>query len=116
MWLGAGGMSLSTHVLDMAAGRPAEGVPVRLERSGGPDVAGLDVGWTAVAEVVTDGDGRAGGLPLPAVGLYRLVFDTAARSPFFPEVVITFRVADPAQHHHVPLLLAPYGYSTYRGS
>ncbi|MET1074277.1 MAG: hydroxyisourate hydrolase, partial [Umezawaea sp.] len=47
---------------------------------------------------------------------YRLVFDTGPISPFFPEVVLTFRVADPAEHHHVPLLLSPFAYSTYRGS
>ena len=102
--------TLSTHVLDTAAGRPAAGVAVRLESRDG-DV--LDQG-------VTDGDGRVGSLggELGPAG-YVLRFDTGAYwSPgagFFPEVVIVFTVADD-RHHHVPLLLSPYGYSTYRGS
>jgi len=102
--------TLSTHVLDTAAGRPAAGVAVRLESRDG-DV--LDQG-------VTDGDGRVGSLggELGLAG-YVLRFDTGAYwssgSGFFPEVVIVFTVADD-RHHHVPLLLSPYGYSTYRGS
>lgn len=132
-------MSLSTHVLDTAAGRPASGVPVRLERavagtggdgdsgggesdrgggdgddSGGGGSGGLV--WTAVASRVTDADGRVRDLPAHEAGTWRLVFDTAARSVFFPEITVVFVVTDPAEHHHVPLLLAPYGYSTYRGS
>jgi 5-hydroxyisourate hydrolase len=108
-------MGLSTHVLDTARGRPAAGVPVRLERGESrPDLGGA--GWTVVTEAVTDADGRVGGLPLTAPGPWRLVFDTSARSAFFPEVSIAFHVTDPAEHHHVPLLLAPFGYSTYRGS
>jgi 5-hydroxyisourate hydrolase len=102
--------TLSTHVLDTAAGRPAAGVAVRLESRDG-DV--LDQG-------VTDRDGRVGSLggELGPAG-YVLRFDTGAYwssvSGFFPEVVIVFTVADD-RHHHVPLLLSPYGYSTYRGS
>ncbi|CAO5164206.1 5-hydroxyisourate hydrolase [Frankia sp. AiPs1] len=103
-------MSLSTHVLDTAAGCPATGVRVRLERDEPAS------GWRLAAEAVTDVDGRVGALPLTAPGRWRLVFDTSARSEFFPEVTIAFEVGDPAEHHHVPLLLAPYGYSTYRGS
>ena len=99
--------TLSTHVLDTAAGRPAAGVGVRLETREG-DV--LDQG-------VTDGDGRIGSLGGElALGAYVLRFDTAAYlSGFYPEVVVVFTVADD-RHHHVPLLLSPYGYSTYRGS
>jgi 5-hydroxyisourate hydrolase len=104
-------MSLSTHVLDTARGRPAAGVRVRLSRV--PDGAVL-------AEGETDGDGR---LRLPDAatekGVYRLTFDTGAYlgpDAFFPEVAVVFTVADPAEHHHVPLLLSPFGYSTYRGS
>jgi 5-hydroxyisourate hydrolase len=114
--------SLSTHVLDSATGRPAEGMAVTLavgaeaDRSGGPLWLPLGVG-------VTDPDGRFNkwepGLRGP--GNYRLTFDTerwfAARDRecFYPEVTITFTVnAD--VHYHVPLLLAPYAYSTYRGS
>jgi len=97
--------TLSTHVLDTATGTPAAGIAVRLEsRSGEP----LDSG-------VTDTDGRIGSLggDLP-LGEYVLRFDTRG-SGFFPEVVIVFTVADD-RHHHVPLLLSPFGYSTYRGS
>jgi hydroxyisourate hydrolase len=105
-------MTLSTHVLDTALGEPAAGVPVRLERAN-------DGGWVAVAAGVTDADGRLRDW-VPAehwhAGTYRLVFDTAARSAFFPEVTVVFFVAEPSRHHHVPLLLSPYGYSTYRGS
>ena len=96
--------TLSTHVLDTAAGRPAAGVPVTL----------LDASGQVVAENVTDTDGRIGSLGGElAAGTYRLRF--ATDGPFHPEVVIAFRVtAD--EHHHVPLLLSPYGYTTYRGS
>ncbi len=104
-------MGLSTHVLDTAAGSPAGGVPVRLERA----EPGRTI-WTLVSEAVTDGDGRIAGLLLTASGMWRLVFDTSEHSAFFPEVTIAFAVTDPAEHHHVPLLLAPFGYSTYRGS
>lgn len=103
-------MSLSTHVLDAALGRPAPGVAVRLE---GPD--------GVRAEGRTDDDGRIKGWP-SGRGVHRLVFDTGeyfARrgvTAFYPEVVIAFTVADPGQHYHVPLLLSPFAYSTYRGS
>jgi 5-hydroxyisourate hydrolase len=100
---------ITTHVLDLAAGRPAAGVPVALERKTGDDT------WTTLARTKTDDDGRARDLAAPpARGRYRLVFD--APSAFFPEVAIQFVVDDPAEHLHVPLLLSPYGYSTYRGS
>ncbi|GAA1508976.1 hydroxyisourate hydrolase [Sphaerisporangium rubeum] len=107
-------MSLSTHVLDATLGRPAEGVAVRLERDG-----------RAVATGSTDHDGRLRDwLPdgEPEAGTYRLVFGTGEYftrlgvDAFYPEVVVTFTVADPAAHHHVPLLLSPFAYSTYRGS
>ena len=105
-------MTLSTHVLDTGAGEPAPGVPVRLERQ-------HDGGWREVASGMTDDDGRLRDW-VPAddwhAGTYRLVFDTAARSAFFPEVSVLFFVAEPGRHHHVPLLLSPYGYTTYRGS
>ena len=104
--------AITTHVLDTAAGRPAVGVPVRLEAIH-PD------GVTVLADAVTDDDGRVADLGPDQVeaGTYRLVFDTAAyQHGFFPEIGITFTVADPAQHYHVPVLLSPYAYSTYRGS
>ena len=105
-------MSVSTHVLDSVVGRPAAGVAVRL-------FAGDDL----LAEGVTDRDGRCR-LTGDATGLgtHRLVFATGAwsqaqgRETFWPEVVLTFAVREPAEHHHVPLLLAPFAYSTYRGS
>jgi len=111
---------ITTHVLDTSRGRPAAGVPVLLETQtdGG--------GWQTLGRGETDADGRLRGLLAEgaklAAGLYRLTFDTAAyfdsqgTEGFYPEVAITFRVADAAQHYHVPLLLSPYGYSTYRGS
>jgi 5-hydroxyisourate hydrolase len=113
-------MSLSTHVLDAALGRPAAGMLVRLE-------AAREGGWTRLAETRTDRDGRARealtGAGAPVGGLHRLVFDTAGyfaetgvKEYFYPEVVVCFIVADPAVHYHVPLLLSPFAYSTYRGS
>lgn len=104
--------TLSTHVLDTAGGRPAGGVAVTLETADG----------TVLAQAVTDADGRVGHLAadLPA-GDLRLRFDTgawyAARAEvaFYPEVVVAFTVAGD-EHYHVPLLLSPFGYSTYRGS
>jgi 5-hydroxyisourate hydrolase len=105
-------MSVSTHVLDSVAGRPAVGIAVRL-------FAGEDL----LAEAVTDRDGRCRLTEDPtAVGTHRLVFATGpwfaeqGRESFYPEVVLTFVVQEPAEHHHVPLLLAPFAYSTYRGS
>ena len=110
---------LSTHVLDLARGRPAAGVPVRLE------VQRQD-GWVELREATTDEDGRVPRL-LPDSGAlvpgdYRLTFDTAAYfalhevEGFYPAITVAFTVRDAAQHHHVPLLLSPFGYSTYRGS
>ena len=113
-------MSLSTHVLDNASGMPAPGLPVRLERRSSGQEA--DTGWVAVADGVTDADGRLRDwVPADqwAAGAYRLTFDTAAHlgpDAFFPEVTVTFLVSEPELHHHVPLLLSPYAYTTYRGS
>ena len=110
--------AITTHVLDTSSGRPAAGVATRLDRHAG---AGA---WVEVGRGVTDADGRVRDLltsPLVA-GPYRLIFDTGAyfratNAPcFYPQVTIEFEVRDPAQHHHVPLLLSPFGYSTYRGS
>jgi hydroxyisourate hydrolase len=106
---------LSTHVLDTARGEPAHGVPVRLERA-------RDGGWTPVASGTTDSDGRLRDWVPSAAwapGAYRLIFDAAALhgpAAFFPEVAVAFRVTDPDRHHHIPLLLSPFGYTTYRGS
>jgi 5-hydroxyisourate hydrolase len=100
-------MSLSTHVLDTARGIPAVGVPIRLETTE----------RIFVGDGVTDPDGRLRWDEV-GTGRYRMIIDTAAylgADAFFPEVAITFTVTD-ARHHHVPLLLSPFGYSTYRGS
>lgn len=108
-------MSLSTHVLDAMTGRPAAGVAVRLESR-------VDDGWRTVAEGRTDADGRIGALGDPGQGVHRLRFDTGAHfatagvETFYPEVTVTFTVVDAGAHHHVPLLLSPFAYSTYRGS
>ena len=101
---------ITTHVLDTSTGRPAAGLAVRLERDG-----------TVLAEGHTDDDGRWVGLPgeRTTAGDYRLVFATGAHfagASFHPRVTVEFSVADVAEHHHVPLLLSPYGYTTYRGS
>ncbi|MEW5812626.1 MAG: hydroxyisourate hydrolase [Actinomycetota bacterium] len=105
-------MSLSTHVLDATTGRPATGVAVTLRSAGGEVAAG-----------VTDDDGRIGLLAAELEnGTYRLRFDTASYftargvTGFYPEVLIVFEVTDAKAHHHVPLLLSPYAYSTYKGS
>jgi 5-hydroxyisourate hydrolase len=104
---------ITTHVLDTARGRPAANVGVTLER--GPD-------WTRVGSGRTGDDGRLAALGSPdAPGSYRLRFDTGAyfesagTAAFFPEVTVEFAVEKPEEHHHIPLLLSPYGYSTYRG-
>ncbi len=112
--------AITTHVLDISRGRPANGVAVRLEL----EVA--DGSWKQIGTGFTDVDGRAKDL-LPErfalhSGVYRLVFDTDAYfaaqgvEGFYREVSITFTIRDPAQRYHVPLLLSPFGYSTYRGS
>ena len=110
--------AITTHVLDTARGRPAAGVAVVLER--------LADGGATLGRGATDADGRLRDL-LPAgeplePGAYRLVFDTGAyfarggAESFYPEVAIVFQVKNGGEHFHVPLLLSPFGYSTYRGS
>ncbi len=108
---------LSTHVLDTATGLPASGMQVRCERRDGP-------AWKEAGAGTTDADGRVKSVLAAALaaGVYRLTFATgawhAARGSkgFFPSVSIEFEVSDAGRHHHVPLLLSPFGYSTYRGS
>ena len=111
--------ALTTHVLDTSLGRPAGDVAVTLARREGG--AFIEVGRGR-----TDADGRCRELLPPGVSLqasvYRLTFDSgtyfAGRGvpAFYPEVSVVFEVREPAQHHHVPLLLSPFGYTTYRGS
>ena len=111
---------ISTHVLDTRRGRPANGIGVQL-------AARTDSGtWQELGRGTTDADGRIGDL-FPADktlnrGVYRLTFDVAhyfaamKQESFYPEVTIVFEIRSPTEHYHVPLLLSPYGYSTYRGS
>ncbi len=110
---------ITTHVLDVARGRPASGVPVLLEVLKHQDE------WVEVGRGETDEDGRLRTLLVPTalqVATYRIRFDTEAyfkahgTEGFYPEVSIVFVVRDDSSHYHVPLLLSPYGYSTYRGS
>ncbi|QNP69392.1 hydroxyisourate hydrolase [Streptomyces roseirectus] len=100
--------TVSTHILDTTAGRPAAGVPVRLAARTGGD-------WQDVGTARTDADGRCTDFPpLPdGTAHARLVFDVD--TAFFPEVAVAFAV-EPGEHYHVPLLLNPFGYSVYRGS
>ena len=109
---------ITTHVLDTSLGKPGKGIAIELEHAEGG-------GWHRVGAGVTDDDGRLRTLtPAGPVkpGVYKLRFHTAGyfagrnELGFFPEVEIQFTVADGSQHYHVPLLLSPYGYSTYRGS
>jgi 5-hydroxyisourate hydrolase len=109
---------ITSHVLDTSAGKPATGLTVRLEQPG------RGAGPVPLASATTDADGRVrdwlpGGVP---AGRYRLVFETGAwfraagRDTLYPEVTIEFEVQDGVPHYHLPLLLSPFGYSTYRGS
>ncbi|HVR40435.1 MAG TPA: hydroxyisourate hydrolase [Thermoanaerobaculia bacterium] len=104
---------ITTHILDIARGRPAAGIAVTLEIRDG-------VAWKTIGGGTTDADGRCRTLTPSniAPGTYRITFDVATYNTdgFFPHVAIEFHVRDAAQHYHVPLLLSPFGYSTYRGS
>jgi 5-hydroxyisourate hydrolase len=112
-------VTISTHVLDLSTGRPAVGVDVLLERHDGAT-------WRDLGRATTDHDGRVAALlppdAVPAAGVHRITvavgdYFAARQVPHFhPEVTIAFTIADPAEHHHVPLLVSPFGYSTYRGS
>jgi len=110
---------ISTHVLDLGRGKPANGVPVRLERQ---DSQGV---WREVSSSATDADGRCAQL-LPsedlAAGVYRLAFNTSAyfgalaTETLYPAVEVTFEVRAGESHFHIPLLLSANGYTTYRGN
>lgn len=110
-------MTLSTHVLDATAGKPARGLRVRWDTL-------RDGEWAAAGSGATDEDGRITEWTTSGtdVGIHRLVFGTGewfrgeGRDGFYPEVVVLFEVQDAEEHHHVPLLLSPYSYTTYRGS
>jgi 5-hydroxyisourate hydrolase len=103
-------VSLSTHVLDTASGRPAAGVPIALRRDG-----------AVIASAVTNVDGRTDGPLLETLeaGEYELEFavgDYFGERAFLDRIPLRFIVSDPAAHYHVPLLVSPWSYSTYRGS
>jgi len=110
-------VTLSTHVLDASSGRPATEVPLTLDRRVGDS-------WERVGSGVTDDDGRCRTMAPDGLeaAVYRLVFDTGTYfsatgvSGFYPEISVVFEVNEPERHHHVPLLLSPFAYSTYRGS
>lgn len=102
---------ITTHVLDTAKGRPARGIPVRLESGEG----------VVLAKAETDADGRCSDLGPETLdqGVYRLVFETEVYlgpDAFFPQASVTFRIEDSGAHYHIPLLLSPFAFSTYRGS
>lgn len=109
---------ITTHVLDVSLGRPAANVPVILEAqtAGGA--------WAEIGRGSADDDGRCRDLAAeaPEAGVYRLTFDTRAYFAtrgivgLYPQVIIIFEIKDAREHYHIPLLLSPYGYSTYRGS
>jgi 5-hydroxyisourate hydrolase len=110
---------ITTHVLDLSSGKPAAGVRVALARID-------NVQRTIVGSGVTDAEGRLRDLVPKAskvnAGTFELTFETGTyfRShgvePFHPHVTVTVEITDPNQHYHVPLLISPYGYTTYRGS
>jgi len=112
--------TISTHILDTSLGRPAAGVRISLETLNAGE------GWSPLAEAVTDDDGRVKAFvlsePQLRAGTYRLVFSVAQyfeslnQPSFYPEVTVNFLIEGGAEHYHVPLLISPYGYSTYRGS
>ena len=112
--------AITTHILDTARGRPAAGVAVMLDRRGD------DGKWETVGRGHTDNDGRLRtlhpGTEPPEPGVYRLTFDTQRYfesldiDAFYPEVVVVFETIAGERHYHVPLLLGPFGYTTYRGT
>jgi 5-hydroxyisourate hydrolase len=110
---------ITTHVLDLALGAPARGLALSLS------LVGPDGSARELARATTNADGRVADLLAPGNlqrGIYRLQFETGAyfaasqRPTFYPEVTVVFEIQEETEHYHVPLLLSPFGYSTYRGS
>ncbi|KAI5454975.1 hypothetical protein NCC49_002251 [Naganishia albida] len=111
---------ITCHVLDSSRGKPAQGVAVRLEE------LVENEGFKPLAQGTTDSDGRCQTLlnpsKKPAAGVYKMIFETGAyfatlnQETFYPKVEIVFDYAKPHEHYHIPLLLSPYSYTTYRGS
>jgi len=112
--------TISTHILDTSRGRPAPGVNVSLE------ILNAGEGWSPLSQAVTDDDGRVKAFvlaePQLVAGTYRLVFSVGSyfqslnQESFYPEVSVSFLIKGGSEHYHVPLLISPFGYSTYRGS
>ncbi len=112
-------MSISTHVLDLVTGKPGDDIEVKLEYQ-------TNSGWSKLASGRTNSDGRIVDLSASKgalhAGVYQLTFDTkpyfkrTERAGFYPHISIAFEVIDERAHYHVPILLGPYGYTTYRGS
>ena len=111
--------TISTHILDTSRGRPAAGVSVKLE------ILSAGEGWSPLSEAVTDNDGRVKEFILSeqlGPGTHRLLFsvgkyfESLNQESFYPEVTVTFLIGSATEHYHVPLLISPFGYSTYRGS
>ena len=112
--------TISTHILDTSRGRPAGGVVVKLE------ILNAGEGWSSLSEGVTDDDGRIAAFilnePQLRPGTYRLLFsigqyfESLNQPSFYPEVTVNFLIDSATEHYHVPLLISPFGYSTYRGS
>jgi 5-hydroxyisourate hydrolase len=105
---------ITTHVLDTSRGRPAAGIAITLSFHASD-------GWKEIGSGKTDADGRLRDLTKPGAlqtGTYRITFDTGSYFPegFYPEVSVVFAIKDGSAHYHVPLLVSPFGYSTYRGS
>jgi 5-hydroxyisourate hydrolase len=111
---------ITTHILDTSLGKPVAGVTVTLERQDHGDV------WKTIGRAVSNSDGRVEALlderAALTPGIYRLTYGSGSYfhqrgiSGFFPSIVVTFEIEDPSVHYHIPLLLSPFGYSTYRGS
>lgn len=118
---------ITTHVLDTSLGRPAVGVPIHLyQQVENESDNSAEKKWEKMGCGITNSDGRIAklldsDLPLPA-GVYRVHFDikryfaTAQQKAFYPYVDVVFELGDGGEHYHIPLLLSPFGYSTYRGS
>lgn len=112
------GQDISTHVLDLGKGVGGKAVPVEL------DFKSANGDWTKVGTATTDDNGRVKAFSddkQTTAGVYRLTFDmtkyeAGGADPFFPEISVTFQVSDPAIHYHVPVVVSPFGYSTYRGN
>lgn len=110
---------ITTHILDINLGRAASGITVSLDQQS-------ERGWSTLSKGVTNADGRIEDLMKPGAraetGTYRLNFETQAYfkkqnlKSFYPEISVVFEITDTAAHHHVPLLLSAFGYSTYRGT